>query len=272
MSRTVRPDKGDPERPSAIQRELATASDPTPENVLAGLEVQEKSLRELRRYLFTRLFQLQVRASRSRALALPPPRRLRRADPPPAAVARTPCRRSAGGGGRAAGQAPGAPTASVARIGRCRRLSATRKNSCTSAGSAASRRSSPPPRGVSSGSEGATYTACCVATRCGSRARASSRTSSSACASAAGRRRRRRRACPCSPTRSAPAPAPAPTPRHAPWWCACRPRRRSTWRTAWTASPCTASSAACRPGRRFRTRVAPAGRPAALPRAKTGPG
>lgn len=83
MSRTVRPDKGDPERPSAIQRELATASDPTPENVLAGLEVQEKSLRELRRYLFTRLFQLQVRASRSRALALPPPRRLRRADPPP---------------------------------------------------------------------------------------------------------------------------------------------------------------------------------------------
>ena len=71
MSRTVRPDKGDPERPSAIQRELATASDPTPENVLAGLEVQEKSLRELRRYLFTRLFQLQVRASRSRALALP---------------------------------------------------------------------------------------------------------------------------------------------------------------------------------------------------------
>ena len=86
MSRTVRPDKGDPEPPSAIQRELATAADPTPENVLAGLEVQEKSLRELRRYLFTRLFQLQVRLaparspSPSRAVSValtppPPPRR-----------------------------------------------------------------------------------------------------------------------------------------------------------------------------------------------------
>jgi hypothetical protein len=72
MSRTVRPDKGDPEPPSAIQRELATAADPTPENVLAGLVVQEKSLRELRRYLFTRLFQLQVRLAPARS---PSPRR-----------------------------------------------------------------------------------------------------------------------------------------------------------------------------------------------------
>jgi tRNA-splicing endonuclease subunit Sen2 len=44
------------------QRDVPASTDPTPENVLAGLEVQEKSLRELRRYLFTRLFQLQVRA------------------------------------------------------------------------------------------------------------------------------------------------------------------------------------------------------------------
>lgn len=35
--------------------------DPSPENVLAGLQVQEKNLRELRKYLFSRLFQLQVR-------------------------------------------------------------------------------------------------------------------------------------------------------------------------------------------------------------------
>lgn len=47
-------------RPAGKGEELAASSDPTPENVLAGLEVQEKSLRELRRYLFTRLFQLQV--------------------------------------------------------------------------------------------------------------------------------------------------------------------------------------------------------------------
>lgn len=42
------------------QRDVPASTDPTPENVLAGLEVQEKSLRELRRYLFTRLFQLQA--------------------------------------------------------------------------------------------------------------------------------------------------------------------------------------------------------------------
>ena len=37
-------------RPAGKGEELAASSDPTPENVLAGLEVQEKSLRELRRY------------------------------------------------------------------------------------------------------------------------------------------------------------------------------------------------------------------------------
>ena len=42
-------------------------TDPAPENVLAGLEVQEKSLVELRRYLFTRLFQLQAEESILRA-------------------------------------------------------------------------------------------------------------------------------------------------------------------------------------------------------------
>lgn len=36
------------------------AAEPSPENVLSGLQVQEKNLRELRRTLFTRLFQLQV--------------------------------------------------------------------------------------------------------------------------------------------------------------------------------------------------------------------
>jgi hypothetical protein len=75
MSRTVRPDKGDREPPSAIQRELATAADPTPENVLAGLEVQEKSLRELRRYLFQRLFQLQVCLAPPRVWPAPSPSR-----------------------------------------------------------------------------------------------------------------------------------------------------------------------------------------------------
>jgi hypothetical protein len=34
---------------------------PTPENILSGLQVQEKSQRELRRYLFQQLWRLQVR-------------------------------------------------------------------------------------------------------------------------------------------------------------------------------------------------------------------
>ena len=82
MSRSARPEKGHPDPPAASQRELATAVDPTPENVLAGLEVQEKSLRELRRFLFTRLFQLQVRLDPARSPPAPvslaltgPPRR-----------------------------------------------------------------------------------------------------------------------------------------------------------------------------------------------------
>jgi hypothetical protein len=48
--------------------------DPSPGNVQAGLQVQEKSLRELRRYLFSRLFQLQVRRGGEcrRSVAFPP--------------------------------------------------------------------------------------------------------------------------------------------------------------------------------------------------------
>jgi hypothetical protein len=40
---------------------MSQQEDPSHENVLSGLQVQEKNLRELRRYLFSRLFQLQVR-------------------------------------------------------------------------------------------------------------------------------------------------------------------------------------------------------------------
>ena len=60
---------------AAAQQQLAPSLsepiEPTPENVLAGLEVQEKSLRELRKYLFTRLFQLQVSRRGARHRTLP---------------------------------------------------------------------------------------------------------------------------------------------------------------------------------------------------------
>ena len=46
---------------TSTQQDDQPAEDPPPENVLSGLQLQEKNLRELRRYLFSRLFQLQVR-------------------------------------------------------------------------------------------------------------------------------------------------------------------------------------------------------------------
>ena len=46
---------------TSTQQDDQPVEDPPPENVLSGLQLQEKNLRELRRYLFSRLFQLQVR-------------------------------------------------------------------------------------------------------------------------------------------------------------------------------------------------------------------